>query len=85
MDIIATILSITKEGTVKTQIMYKANLSFKQLNKYVNFISRRKLISAHESSHGVLYKTTVKGHKFLQDYKKIKEVLSETLENQFGK
>ena len=31
--IMAQILEITKEGTLKTQIMYKANLSFTQLNE----------------------------------------------------
>lgn len=34
IDIIAEITNIAKDGALKTQIMYKANLSFSQLNIY---------------------------------------------------
>ena len=34
----ADILEIAKEGTLKTQIMYKANLSFTQLSDYLSFM-----------------------------------------------
>ena len=33
--IIAEILEIAREGTLKTQVMYRANLSFTQLNDYL--------------------------------------------------
>ena len=36
--IISEILNIAKGGSLKTQIMYGANLSFAQLNEYLNFL-----------------------------------------------
>lgn len=35
LDIMAEILDITREETLKTQVMYRANLSFTQLNNYL--------------------------------------------------
>jgi predicted transcriptional regulator len=45
MRILAEILEISKEGTLKTQIMYRANLSFTQLNDYLNFMLNFELIA----------------------------------------
>src|SRR5512137_2511913 len=42
--IIAEVLEIAKEGTLKTQIMYKANLSFAQLNDYLKFMLKIELL-----------------------------------------
>ncbi len=41
----ADIIEIAKEGTLKTQIMYKANLSFTQLNNYISFLLNNNLIT----------------------------------------
>ena len=83
MDIIAAILSVAKKGAGKTQIMYRANLSFKQLQKYMDFLMKKDLLSTNEDNRGTQYETTSKGYEFLHDYKKIKEILSETEENRF--
>ena len=42
--IIAEILEIAKEGSLKTQIMYKANLSFTQLNDYLKYMLKTTLL-----------------------------------------
>jgi predicted transcriptional regulator len=42
--IIAEILEIAKEGTLKTQIMYRANLSFTQLNDYLKIYVKNKIV-----------------------------------------
>ncbi|MBS7621480.1 hypothetical protein KEJ32_05145, partial [Candidatus Bathyarchaeota archaeon] len=42
--IIAEILDIAKDGVLKTQIMYRANLSFTQLNDYLEFMLKVNLI-----------------------------------------
>ena len=44
LAIIADILQITKENTLKTQIMYKANLSYTQLNTYLGVLIKNDLI-----------------------------------------
>ena len=50
--IIAEILEIAKEGILKTQIMYRANLSFTQLNEYLKFMLKINLLeSGGMSSH----------------------------------
>ena len=43
--IMADIMEIAREGALKTQIMYKANLSFTQLNNYIAFLLDKNLIT----------------------------------------
>jgi len=64
--IIAEILVIAKDGSLKTQIMYRANLSFAQLNEYLNFLLKRELIKVNTENRKTLYKTTSKGVKYLE-------------------
>lgn len=73
--IIAEILEIAKEGTLKTQIMYRANLSFTQLNNYLNFMLKINLIEKIMQNDREVYKTTEKGLDFLQRYREITELL----------
>jgi predicted transcriptional regulator len=44
LAIVVDILEIAKDGCLKTQIMYKANLSFTQLNEYLTFMLMQNLI-----------------------------------------
>ncbi|UCG45545.1 MAG: hypothetical protein JSV58_01825 [Candidatus Bathyarchaeota archaeon] len=73
--IIADILSIAKSGSLKTQIMYKANLSFAQLNEYLSFLLETKLIVSNSRAEKTVYKVTSKGMRFLQNYAKIRDLL----------
>ncbi len=73
--IIAEILEIAKEGTLKTQIMYRANLSFTQLNDYLNFMLRINLLEKIEVNGKEMYEATEKGIDFLQRYREINEML----------
>jgi len=73
--IIAEILDIAKEGTLKTQIMYRANLSFTQLNDYLKFMLRIKLLDKILENDKEKYKATEKGLNFLQRYREITELL----------
>lgn len=79
MDIIANILRVSDEGAKKTHIMYKCNLSFRQLHAYLNLLIDRRLlkkVERKESSRQELYVTTSKGKDFLQGYKSIKALLA---------
>ena len=79
--IIAEILEIAKEGTLKTQIMYKANLSFSQLNEYLNFLVSLNLLECKQTGGKTVYKTTEKGIKYLDNYKEILQLLKNTKNN----
>ena len=73
--IIAEVLEIAKEGTLKTQIMYRANLSFTQLNDYLGFMLRFSLITKILHNDREIYRATDKGLDFLQRYREITELL----------
>jgi len=81
LSIIAEILEIAKDGALKTPIMYKANLSFAQLNEYFLFLLEKRLVEVVVKNGGTTYKTTPKGLKYLQSYKQIKNLLRTKEEN----
>ena len=61
LSIVAEILEIAKEGTLKTQIMYKANLSFAQLNDYLKFMLKNSLLNKFDARGKNVYAATEKG------------------------
>ena len=73
--IIAEIIEIAKEGTLKTQIMYKANLSFAQLNEYLKFMLKIKLIEKVTNTGKDVFIATEKGLEFLQRQCELTEML----------
>lgn len=73
--IIAEILEIAKDGTLKTQIMYRANLSFAQLNGYLNFMLKTNLLDKIVVNDKEVYKASEKGINFLIRYREINELL----------
>ena len=79
--IIAEILEIAKEGTLKTQIMYRANLSFTQLNDYLALMLRISLLEKVARNEKERYETTGKGLDFLQRYREITDLLKNEIEN----
>jgi len=72
-------LEITKEGCLKTQIMYKANLSFNQLNNYLDFLLDNGLITqtsrTGSSDCKEVYVITKKGVEYLQVHNKLVRLL----------
>jgi predicted transcriptional regulator len=82
--IMAEILDIAKDGSLKTQIMYRANLSFTQLNDYLNFMLRISLLEKILENDREIYRATDKGVDFLQRYREITELLK-TEEDNNGK
>jgi predicted transcriptional regulator len=77
LSIIAEILEIAKDGTLKTQIMYRANLSFAQLNDYVKFMLKTGLINKFRANGKDVYEATEKGLEFLQRHLELTELLQE--------
>jgi len=79
--IMAEILEIALEGVLKTQVMYKANLSFAQLNEYLHLLLDLKLLELSGNTEKNIYKTTSKGVRYLDSYRKIRELLKKEEEN----
>ena len=66
LGIIAEILDVARGGTLKTQIMYRANLSFVQLTEYLGYMLKTSLIIKLDVNTKDVYVTTEKGLDFLQ-------------------
>ena len=77
LSIIAEILEISKEGTLKTQIMYRANLSFAQLNDYLKFMLKTGLLSKFRANGKDVYTASDKGTDFMQRHFELTELLKE--------
>jgi predicted transcriptional regulator len=73
--IVAEILEIARDGSLKTQIMYRANLSFTQLNDYLRFMLKINLLEQVLENDKQIYRATGKGVDFLQRYREINELL----------
>jgi predicted transcriptional regulator len=77
IEILAGILGVAQHGALKTHIMYKANLSHRQLEKYLAFLIVNNLleeVSNPDSGHW--YQVTEKGIQFLKDYARLSSHLS---------
>jgi predicted transcriptional regulator len=70
VEILASILKVASNGALKTHIMYGANLSHKQLEKYLAFLERMGLlIQCRDEDMGTrTYRMTEKGSDFLREY-----------------
>jgi predicted transcriptional regulator len=75
--IIAQILEISKSGCLKTQIMYRANLSFAQLNEYLSFLTRINLLALENENNKTIYVTSAKGNQYLEKYEDIADLLED--------
>jgi predicted transcriptional regulator len=71
IEVIENILRLTKDGAKKTQILYKNNMSYAQLNKYLTLLIEKDTIKEEiESYNGLITKTymiTKKGESLLED------------------
>jgi len=67
LDIIADMLHAASGGAKKTEIMYRANLSYRLLMKYLGEVKRAYLVSFERKRR--CYVLTSKGREFLDTYK----------------
>jgi len=72
-DITASILELATTPQKKTHLMYKANLSYRQLRVYVDFL---KSIGLLQNRSNGMYRTTEKGLDFLRGYQQITVLLN---------
>ena len=73
IEILASILNVAHNGTLKTHIMYRANLSHHQLDKYLGFLMQQGMVAkVTDEKYGVTkYRATEKGIEFLKDYARL--------------
>ena len=81
MDIISEILQIAQKEVLKTRIMYRANLSFAQLNGYLSSMITSGLLAKVIKKNGFGYLSTQKGHIFLRKFREINCLLDSEDEN----
>jgi len=77
-DIIADILDASHSGAKKTNLMYRCNLSFKQMQSYSHFLVQNGLL--HVNGHTSKFETgtfevTEKGREFLKAYEGLKALM----------
>jgi predicted transcriptional regulator len=81
LSIMAEILETAKGGTLKTQIMYKANLSFVQLTEYLEYMLKTRLLDKLDVNRKDVYVATEKGLDVLQRHSELTALLNEENEN----
>ena len=75
IEVIADMLRLGEAG--KTEIMYSANMSYFQLQKYLGFLLQLKLIDrAAVGNPVVTYRVTRKGLRLLRNIDSILEILT---------
>ena len=74
--IFARILGCIEEERLftKTRLMYRANLSFAQLQEYLSLLLELELVREVKEEDGTFYEITVKGKRFLEAFRKMKEL-----------
>jgi len=77
-DIMANILRLAKSPESKTHIMYGANLSFRQLERYLKLLVDGGFLRVSEERRSKvkkLFMTTDNGVSFLEAYRRLEEIV----------
>ncbi len=76
IEIIADMLRVGENGAGKTEIMYSANMSYAQIQKYLGFLLSHGFINKVQVGNpSVTYQVTEKGGELLRNINGIMEVL----------
>ena len=82
MEMICDILKVVSTGPTKpTHILYKANMSWKVLSSYLDFLVSSGMLDKEDQEGGKrsTYRLTTKGRKVLSLYDGLKESLNGTI------
>jgi len=78
-DIVAEILKTAREGRIKTHIMYKAKLSYSQINGYLKLLAEKGFLEnkavKRKNQTIILYKTTPKGMLYIDNIETVNQLL----------
>lgn len=76
IEIIGEMLKIGENGAGKTKIMYNANLSYSQIQKYLGFLMSQGFIDKMEMGNpSVTYRVTESGLKLLESISSLLKML----------
>lgn len=75
LHIVNEILKVANQGASKTHIMYNANLSFKIVNHYLNFIMENELLLKIHEDYKPVYYASEKGLTFISGYTQLVQLL----------
>jgi len=76
IEIIADMLKVGENGAGKTKIMYSANMSYSQIQKYLGYLMSQGFIDKVKMSNpSVTYRVTDNGLKLLQLINSLREML----------
>jgi predicted transcriptional regulator len=76
IEIIADMLKVGENGAGKTEIMYSANMSYSQIQKYLGFlISNGFITKVKIGNPSVTYQVTDSGLKLLKSIDSVIEIL----------
>jgi predicted transcriptional regulator len=81
MEMICDILAVVSGGPTKpTHILYKANMSWKVLSSYLDFLTSNGMLKKEEESgKRSIYNLTLKGKQILKLYQGLKDSLNGTI------
>jgi predicted transcriptional regulator len=74
LEIMAEILILCKRPQTKTRVMYRTNLSWRMLQKYLSQLQSRELLEVHHSLPK--YATTQKGLKLVEKWRELAELIT---------
>ena len=76
IQIIRDMLKVGENGAGKTEIMYSANMSYTQIQKYLTFLVNHGFIDRLEVGNPIVtYQVTERGHRLLKSIDTVLEVL----------
>lgn len=77
-DIIAEILRTAVNGQIKTHIMYRAKLSYSQINTYLPLLVEKGFLENANVARGrqrvTVYRTTSKGRQFIENLESVNKL-----------
>lgn len=78
-DIVTEILKTAREGKIKTHIMYKAKLSYSQINTYLQLLVDKGFLEnntvVRKRQVIMIYRTTPKGVHFIEKIETVNQLL----------
>lgn len=77
LEVINAILDVAVEGTVKTRIMYRTNVNFRQFEDYIDPLLEAGLVEILDKDSRKIYKTTEKGKILLSRLRETSWIFNE--------
>jgi predicted transcriptional regulator len=74
MEIMVNILEEARNGINKTRLVYRTNLNFIVVQKYINFLSDKGLIRTDQRPN-LVFVTTERGGQFLDEFAKLRDIM----------